>query len=430
MSLMLHRAAMLRPSISAPTPPWQMAAPSLTASNTEISVDRADAPHSDGPITGYDLRYSTDEASWIVESMSSDPQDITGLSMGTEYFVQTRATNAAGPGPWSPSASVETTAITVPDAFEAGDWSITSGDEEADVTINNLPGDGGDAIIDIEYRLDGGSWVSSSGTSSFTISDLTNDQEYDVALRAVNSIGAGAASDTKSVTPEADEPAGPDLTIGLMAFWELGEASGTRNDSHGSNHLTSVNAVDRAAGKVGDAASFTSASLQELTIADNTDLGYSGDFSFAAWFYNGASQPMASKGSGAFGQNEWSLGLAFVSGQNLRGTVYQSGGGSTAATVPTTLSTNTWYLAILTYAASTRAITVSLNAGTRATATLGGDPARKPQPFQLGRFNTGFMSGRLDQVGFWKRTLSPDEEAWLYNSGNGRSYAEVAASGA
>jgi hypothetical protein len=403
-----------------------MAAPSLTAGTTEITVDRADAPHSDGPITGYDLRYSTDETSWTVEPMSSDPQDIAGLSMGTEYFVQTRAINAAGPGPWSPSASVETTAVTVPGAFEADDWSIAPGDEEADVTINSLPGDGGDTIIDIEYRLDAGSWVSSSGTSSFTISGLTNGQEYDVALRAVNSVGSGAASDTKSVTPEVD---GPDLTIGLKAFWELGEASGARNDSHGSNHLTSVNAVGQAAGKVGDAASFTSTSSQELTIADNADLGYSGDFSFAAWFYNGASQPMASKGSGAFAQNEWSLGLAFVSGQSLRGTVYQSGGVSTAATVPTIISANTWYLAILTYTASTRAITVSLNAGTRSTATLGGDPVRKSHPFQLGRFNTGFMSGRLDQAGFWKRALTPDEEAWLYNSGNGRSYAEVAASG-
>ncbi len=91
-----------------------------------------------------------------------------------------------------------------PDAFGAGDWSIASGDEKADITINALPPDGGSAISDIEFRLDGGSWVSSGGTSSFTISGLTNDQEYDVALRAVNSAGAGVASDTKQVTPTAE----------------------------------------------------------------------------------------------------------------------------------------------------------------------------------------------------------------------------------
>jgi len=95
---------------------------------------------------------------------------------------------------------------TVPDAFEVGDWSIAPGDEEADVTINALPDDGGAAITDIEYRLDGGSWVSSGGTTSFTITGLTNDEEYDVELRGVNSVGAGDWSDTKQVTPEGEAP--------------------------------------------------------------------------------------------------------------------------------------------------------------------------------------------------------------------------------
>jgi hypothetical protein len=112
---------------------------------------------------------------------------------------------------------------TVPDAFEAGDWSIAAGDEEADVTISSLPADGGDTITDVEYRLDGGSWVSSGGTSSFTISGLTNDQEYDVELRAVNSVGAGAASDTKQVTPEGSASyVGPgDIVSGATAWFGL-----------------------------------------------------------------------------------------------------------------------------------------------------------------------------------------------------------------
>lgn len=110
----------------------------------------------------------------------------------------------------------------VPDAFEAEDWSIVPGDEEADVTISDLPDDGGDTITDIEYRLDGGSWVSSGGTLSFTISGLTNDQEYDVELRAVNSVGAGEAGDTKSVTPEGEgEDWHPnDLTNPPLAVWD------------------------------------------------------------------------------------------------------------------------------------------------------------------------------------------------------------------
>lgn len=110
----------------------------------------------------------------------------------------------------------------VPDAFDIEDWSIAPGDEKADVTINSLPDDVGATITDIEYRIDGGSWISSAGTSSFTISGLTNDQAYDVELRAVNSVGAGAPSDTKSVTPEAeDEEWHPnDLASPPLAVWD------------------------------------------------------------------------------------------------------------------------------------------------------------------------------------------------------------------
>lgn len=97
--------------------------------------------------------------------------------------------------------SIGAPAPSVPDAFEASDWGIEPSDEEADITIDALPANNGSTITDIEYRLDGGSWVSSGGTTSFTIGGLTNDQEYDVELRAVNAIGAGPASDAKQVTP-------------------------------------------------------------------------------------------------------------------------------------------------------------------------------------------------------------------------------------
>lgn len=90
---------------------------------------------------------------------------------------------------------------TVPDAFEAGDWSIAPGDEEADVTIDSLPADGGDTITDVEYRVDGGSPESCGSTSSCTVSGLVNGVEVGVQLRAVNGVGAGAWGDTKQVTP-------------------------------------------------------------------------------------------------------------------------------------------------------------------------------------------------------------------------------------
>ena len=89
-----------------------------------------------------------------------------------------------------------------PSSFGTGDWSIAAGDEVADITITRLPASGGPSITRVEYRLDGGAWVSSGGKVGFTITGLTNDQGYDVELRAVNGTGNGAVSDLKTVTPE------------------------------------------------------------------------------------------------------------------------------------------------------------------------------------------------------------------------------------
>lgn len=90
---------------------------------------------------------------------------------------------------------------TAPEAFASDDWSVTPGDEEADVTISELPADGNSAITDIEYRVGTGEWTSSGGTTSFTITGLTNAVEVNIAIRAKNAIGAGPASATKAVTP-------------------------------------------------------------------------------------------------------------------------------------------------------------------------------------------------------------------------------------
>ena len=75
------------------------------------------------------------------------------------------------------------------------------------------------------------------------------------------------------------------LTDNLVSWWELDEASGTRNDAHGSNHLTDGNTVAQVAGKVGNAAQFVAANAESLSIADNANLSVSGVFSVCAWVY-------------------------------------------------------------------------------------------------------------------------------------------------
>ena len=94
------------------TAPAQMSAPTVTATGSDsISVDRAAAPSDGGsPITSYDLRWSTDEATWTTVAGIADPESVTGLSASTLYYVQTRAVNGVGAGAWSASGSATTNA--------------------------------------------------------------------------------------------------------------------------------------------------------------------------------------------------------------------------------------------------------------------------------------------------------------------------------
>lgn len=124
---------------------------------------------------------------------------------------------------------------TVPDDFATEDWSVASGNEQAVVTINSLPADNGADITDVQYRVDSGSWVSSLGVSSFAITGLTNDHAYDVELRAVNSVGSGAASDIKSVTPKWS-PLG--LGSKLQAWWDHGDTATLKQSSAGTGDVT------------------------------------------------------------------------------------------------------------------------------------------------------------------------------------------------
>lgn len=83
------------------------------------------------------------------------------------------------------------------------DVSATPGD--GNIRISFTAGDdGGSAITNYEYSLDGGeSWTPvdpASTTSPLTISGLTTGTTYTIALRAVNAVGPGASSTAVTVT--------------------------------------------------------------------------------------------------------------------------------------------------------------------------------------------------------------------------------------
>lgn len=94
-------------------------------------------------------------------------------------------------------------AATIPAAMTSGQWGVVNAwDGQATINILSLPTNGGSAITDLEYKIGSGSWSSlgATTTGSYTRSGFTDFQSTQVLVRAVNAIGAGTDSDTKSVT--------------------------------------------------------------------------------------------------------------------------------------------------------------------------------------------------------------------------------------
>jgi len=97
----------------------------------------------------------------------------------------------------------------VPGAFTVGQWTLADPVTEGDLTITivSLPNNNGAIISDLEYRVDGGIWISLDNTAlqAYTISGLGT-SSVNIEVRAINSVGGGLPSDIKAETPTGAVP--------------------------------------------------------------------------------------------------------------------------------------------------------------------------------------------------------------------------------
>jgi Hint domain len=123
---------------------------------------------------------------------------ITGLTNGQLYSVLLKAVNINGAGSASNSASA--TPSTTPSAPTIN--SATPGNQSITIAYSPPSDDGGAAITSYQYSLNGGSYTFALVSNNmFSITGLTNGQLYSVLLQAVNTNGAGSASNSASATP-------------------------------------------------------------------------------------------------------------------------------------------------------------------------------------------------------------------------------------
>lgn len=228
------------------------------------------------------------------------------------------------------------------------------------------------------------------------------------------------------------------LKQNLISWWKLDEQSGTRNDAHGTNHLSDNNTVLYAAGKQGDAADFEKSNSEFLSIANNASLNTGGhtDFTFACWVRfesaptGGDDMVFAAKFDYALETSEeWVIDLY---GDGFFYLTVLSGTGDFLFVPGPAATINTWYFVVAWHDATADTINIQVNNGSVASvANANGIKTGSTVPLYLGAVKDGAgvtypHDGLIDEAAFWKRVLTADERTWLYNSGNGRTYEELA----
>ena len=146
----------------------------------------------------------TDGAQITISGSTVTINPTSNLDSNTGYYVQIASgvikdlANNAFAGITIASTLNFTTAAAAPDAPTLN--SVTAGDRRVTVAFT-AGANNGAAITDYEYSLNGGTYTSAGTTTSpFTITGLSGRTSYSVTLKAKNSVGLSAASNSISAT--------------------------------------------------------------------------------------------------------------------------------------------------------------------------------------------------------------------------------------
>lgn len=213
------------------------------------------------------------------------------------------------------------------------------------------------------------------------------------------------------------------LLTNLTSYWKLDESSGTRFDSHGTNHLSDINTVGSGAGKIGNAAVFAPASSERLQVtAANLALNSVDGTTVSAWVkFN------ALPGAG---------GLAGIIDRHPDYVLYWQNDGNgwgfytfntdfRYVRVAGTPTLGQWYHLIGWYYPPTNRVFLQVDGGTpNSQVVTGGPPAGTGNPLYMGYFSIipQYANISVDEGGVWDEALSDANRALLYNSGVGTTH--------
>lgn len=218
----------------------------------------------------------------------------------------------------------------------------------------------------------------------------------------------------------------PSLLDGLVAYWKLDEASGTRFDSWGTNHLTDVNGVGSSDGKLSISSSPNGVNNYIKESASGT---LTSNCTLSVWFFptNAYNDGTAECVIGSFiasPQREFSL-MKFSDGKMYVGVQY--GGTSTRiiqtatpALWPNTnwihyvwvmnqLATQDVYTNGALWASNTKTNVDNIRSLFFGCENVSGSPIR-------------FFKGKIDEISIHNRALTSSEVQTLYNESKARRF--------
>lgn len=214
----------------------------------------------------------------------------------------------------------------------------------------------------------------------------------------------------------------------LTAYWNLNQTSGNRGDSAGSNTLTDNNTVGYIAGINGNAANFTAANSESLSLADTAAVSFTAGFAISFWFQVdtlASTRGLISKGA-LNGEYEVT---SFNDASKLFFRAYQSGGTGVYIDGITISAATTYHCVVLGDDTEGKIFMYLNNVSQGTPAAWDGTVKDSTNTFYIGSRNGGdFHNSWIDEVAVFKGLTFADQAtreafvAALYNSGTGSFY--------
>jgi hypothetical protein len=226
------------------------------------------------------------------------------------------------------------------------------------------------------------------------------------------------------------------LTNGLLGYWRMdftdnwtNEVSTSYTWAESGTILTSVTAIST------NSANFANNSANYLTLADDNIFSIlnSNSMSWALWVeldVTNALQLFIGKETSTDGAREWRFSWSST-GNGFYFGVYTNNSSASYNSVARNLDvvTGTWYLLIGEIDCTNR--TFSLTVGGNGTlydpstsGVMDGLGGNTTTAVYMSKYPTAnfVLDGRVDEVMFWRRTLTSEERTALWNGGSGRFY--------